>query len=580
MVYFNSKSLNWRFSVVRELESMNFSEIRESVDIDGAKSIIDSILNVSYRATVIVDRQTFEIVYMNKLAKDMFGSKVDCLCYETFCTREVPCQGCNLVSLESGSVVASGYSEILDKQATWKYSKINWFDGRDVVMATLIEVDDEQNPIAKEISAKIAKSVSVDRSEMDELTNIPGYARFYVNAEKAIHANTDKEYAIVVFDIDRFKNINDLYGMTKGDDILKHVGEVLMDIFGYNENYARMHSDMFAFYIEYERKLDIIRTIEKIRKKIGSKENETEVNTSYGIYLVQDRSVPINLMCDRAMVASRTTKGDVMRFCAFYDEQYREDMIRISEIEHDMVKALEEGQFQMYLQPKFKLDTEVLCGAEALARWLHPSKGIIPPSDFIPLFEKNGFILKLDEYMWEEACKTIRNWMDAGKEPIPISVNVSRYHIKHNNLENVLVDMVKKYDIDPKLLHLEITESLFLDEPAKLNRVMEKLRGFGFKLEVDDFGSGFSSLNLIRNISVDTIKIDKEFLDNEIASEKGKIVVNHTIDMAKELKLQVIAEGVETKAHVDFLKKSKCDIAQGYYFAKPMPLSEFDKLSS
>ncbi|MDE6024383.1 MAG: bifunctional diguanylate cyclase/phosphodiesterase [Lachnospiraceae bacterium] len=559
---------------------MNFSEIRESVDIDGAKSIIDSILNVSYRATVIVDRQTFEIVYMNKLAKDMFGSKVDCLCYETFCTREVPCQGCNLVSLESGSVVASGYSEILDKQATWKYSKINWFDGRDVVMATLIEVDDEQNPIAKEISAKIAKSVSVDRSEMDELTNIPGYARFYVNAEKAIHANTDKEYAIVVFDIDRFKNINDLYGMTKGDDILKHVGEVLMDIFGYNENYARMHSDMFAFYIEYERKLDIIRTIEKIRKKIGSKENETEVNTSYGIYLVQDRSVPINLMCDRAMVASRTTKGDVMRFCAFYDEQYREDMIRISEIEHDMVKALEEGQFQMYLQPKFKLDTEVLCGAEALARWLHPSKGIIPPSDFIPLFEKNGFILKLDEYMWEEACKTIRNWMDAGKEPIPISVNVSRYHIKHNNLENVLVDMVKKYDIDPKLLHLEITESLFLDEPAKLNRVMEKLRGFGFKLEVDDFGSGFSSLNLIRNISVDTIKIDKEFLDNEIASEKGKIVVNHTIDMAKELKLQVIAEGVETKAHVDFLKKSKCDIAQGYYFAKPMPLSEFDKLSS
>ncbi|MCM1296818.1 MAG: GGDEF domain-containing phosphodiesterase [Muribaculaceae bacterium] len=557
---------------------MNFSEIREPVDVDRAKSIVNSILNLSYSATVIVDRQTFEIVYMNKLAKEIFGSKVDCLCYEAFCTREVPCQGCNLVSLESGSVVASRYSEILAKNVTWKYSKINWFDDRDVVMATLMEIEDEQDPVTKKLSEKIARSVTIDRSEMDELTHIPGYAKFYVNAEKAIQANKDKEYAIIVFDIDRFKNINDLYGMTKGDDILKYIGEVLMDIFGYNENYARMHSDMFAFYIEYERKIDIIRIIEKIRKKIGTKEKDAEVNTSYGIYLVQDRSVPINLMCDRAMVASRTTKGDVMRFCAFYDEQYREDMIRVSEIERDMVTALEEGQFQMYLQPKFRLDTEELCGAEALARWLHPSKGIIPPSDFIPLFEKNGFILKLDEYMWEEACKTIRNWIDEGKEPIPISVNVSRYHIKHNNLENVLVNMVEKYGIDPKLLHLEITESLFLDEPAKLNRVMEKLRGRGFKLEVDDFGSGFSSLNLIRNISVDTIKIDKDFLDNEIASDKGKIVVNHTIDMAKELRLQVIAEGVETRAHVDFLRKSKCDIAQGYYFAKPMPLSEFDKL--
>lgn len=282
-------------------------------------------------------------------------------------------------------------------------------------------------------------------------------------------------------------------------------------------------------------------------------------------------------MCDRAMVASKTTKGDVMRFCAFYDEQYREDMLRISEIEHDMHKALEERQFQMYLQPKFRLDTEALCGAEVLARWLHPSKGIIPPVDFIPLFEKNGFILKLDEYMWEEACKTLRSWIDEGREPIPLSVNISRYHINHNNLEDVLMGLVKKYDIKPEYLHLEITESLFLDNPEELNRVLERLKKQGFFLEVDDFGSGYSSLNLIRNISVDTIKIDKDFLDSEIASEKGQIVVNHTIDMAKDLRLQVIAEGVETKAHVDFLKKSRCDIAQGYYFAKPMPLDEFMK---
>ena len=162
---------------------------------------------------------------------------------------------------------------------------------------------------------------------------------------------------------------------------------------------------------------------------------------------------------------------------------------------------------------------------------------------------------------------------------MPISVNISRYHIQHNDLEKALMELIHKYDLTPDMLNLEITESLFLDKPEELNRVLDRLQKLGFKLEVDDFGSGFSSLNLIRNISVDTIKIDKEFLDSEIASEKGKIVVNHTIGMAKDLHLQVIAEGVETKAHVDFLKNSNCDIAQGFYFAKPMPVPEFERIA-
>lgn len=558
---------------------MNFSEIKNPIDIDGAKSMVDSILSTNDTAAFVVDKGSFEILYMNRLARELFGSKVGCLCHETFCTSEIPCHGCPIVNLENSSVVFSKYEELLDKHVTWKFSNIYWFDNKDAVLATVVDIADKLDPNLSKYSITSLQGLDDRRDEMDGLTHIPTYAKFYINAENAIRNNLDKEYAIIVFDIDRFKNINDLYGMTKGDEILKYIGRVLKDTFGYNENYARMHSDMFAFYMEYTRKLDIIRCIEKLRKKFANIDVsvDTDINTSFGIYVVQDRGVPINLMCDRAMVASRTTKGDILRFCAFYDEQYREDMLRVSEIEHDMVKALEERQFQMYLQPKFKLDTETLCGAEALVRWLHPRKGIIPPMDFIPLFEKNGFILKLDEYMWEEACKKIRSWIDEGRTPIPLSVNISRYHIRNNDVENVLLRLTNKYGISPSLLHLEITESLFLDEPAELNRVLEKLRNVGFKLEVDDFGSGYSSLNLIRNISVDTIKIDKEFLDSEIASEKGQIVVNHTIDMAKDLKLQVIAEGVETKAHVDFLKKSRCDIAQGFFFSRPMPLSEFDK---
>lgn len=294
---------------------------------------------------------------------------------------------------------------------------------------------------------------------------------------------------------------------------------------------------------------------------------------------MDDRSIPVNLMCDRAMMAERTVKGNIMKFCAFYDEHYREEMLRAGQIEQDMEKALTEHQYQMYLQPKYRLKDNSLCGAEVLCRWQHPEKGLIPPNDFIPLFEKNGFILKLDEYMWEEACKNIRRWLDQGRSVVPISVNISRYHIQHNDLEKALMELIHKYDLTPDMLNLEITESLFLDKPEELNRVLDRLQKLGFKLEVDDFGSGFSSLNLIRNISVDTIKIDKEFLDSEIASEKGKIVVNHTIGMAKDLHLQVIAEGVETKAHVDFLKNSNCDIAQGFYFAKPMPVPEFERIA-
>lgn len=557
---------------------MSFSEVKQQLNNESAMRIVDSLLNVGYNASIVIDKATFEIIYQNRRAVDLLGYKLNCLCHEVFCTQDIPCIDCPIAGLSEWPVVQDRYEEILDKNVKWQFTKIAWFDGRDAVLATILAVGDEQDEIAKSIAGKTVLGIDKDKRETDSLTQIPNYSRFYINTEQAIRKNIDKEYAIVVFDIDRFKSINDLYGMSKGDEALKHIASALKDLFDNGDNYARMSSDMFAFYMSYEKKGDIIREIEKIRKKISSNNFEFDLNTSYGIYLIVDRNVPVNLMCDRAMMASKTIKGNIMKFCSFYDEQYREEMLKTNEIEHDMNDALKNHDFKMYLQPKYKLSDNCLCGAEVLCRWIHPKKGIIPPIDFIPLFEKNGFILKLDEYMWEEACKTIRNWIDEGRKPIPLSVNISRYHIKHNDLETVLMNLINRYDLTPDMLILEITESLFLDKPEELNRVLVRLQNLGFKLEVDDFGSGFSSLNLIRNISVDTIKIDKEFLDNEIASEKGKIVVNHTIDMAKDLKLQVVAEGVETKEHVDFLRTSRCDIAQGYYFARPMPIEEFNKL--
>lgn len=559
---------------------MNFGKISEELNTESTKQVIDSILNAGCEACVVIDRSTFEVLYENDKAIEVIGDRVGMICHEVFCTKDTPCMDCPMLHIHKTQtpLVRERYEELFDSVATWRYSNIAWFDGRDAVLATLVALGDNEQVVMQNMMEQAVKLMNHTTDEVDKLTGLPNRIQFY-DQTQAVIQDLYKNFAIVLLDIERFKNINDIYGIAKGDEVLRYIARVLQDVYGDQNNYARLHSDMFVFYINYEKKGEIIKEIEKIRKKISNNPFGFDLVTKFGIYLVDDRSIPVNLMCDRAMMAERTVKGNIMKFCAFYDEHYREEMLRAGEIEQDMERALVEHQYQMYLQPKYRLSDNSLCGAEVLCRWKHPRKGLIPPNDFIPLFEKNGFILKLDEYMWEEACKNIRRWLDEGHEVVPISVNISRYHIQHNNLEDAMRHLLAKYNLTPDHLNLEITESLFLDNPEELNRVLVRLQNMGFKLEVDDFGSGFSSLNLIRNISVDTIKIDKEFLDSEIASEKGKIVVNHTIGMAKDLNLQVIAEGVETKAHVDFLKESHCDIAQGYFFAKPMPVEEFERIA-
>ena len=206
-----------------------------------------------------------------------------------------------------------------------------------------------------------------------------------LKADKTVKERIKKE-------IERFKNINDIHGIAEGDQVLRFVARVLQETYGNQNNYARLHSDMFVFYMSYDKKGEIIKEIEKLRKKISNNPFQYDIVTKFGIYLVNDRSIPVNLMCDRAMMAERTVKGNIMKFCAFYDEHYREEMLRAGQIEQDMEKALTEHQYQMYLQPKYRLKDNSLCGAEVLCRWQHPEKGLIPPNDFIPLFEKKSYL--------------------------------------------------------------------------------------------------------------------------------------------------------------------------------------------
>lgn len=243
-----------------------------------------------------------------------------------------------------------------------------------------------------------------------------------------------------------------------------------------------------------------------------------------------------------------------------------------------MKYALAEGQFKVYFQPKYDLMTEKIIGAEALVRWQHTELGLISPGKFIPIFEDNGFITELDVYVWEECCRFMHKRKQLGLSVVPVSINVSRVDIYNEDIVKILCNLVKKYDLEPELLHLEITESVYINDSGKINVVLNQVKEKGFIIEIDDFGSGYSSLSILSEIPMDIIKMDMKFFQSEKNTKVKQKIIYSVIKLAKWMNLFVIAEGVETKEQLDYLRKMKCHFAQGFYFAKPMPAEEFEQV--
>ena len=255
----------------------------------------------------------------------------------------------------------------------------------------------------------------------------------------------------------------------------------------------------------------------------------------------------------------------------------KEEQVWERQIEDDMKKALDNHEFQVYLQPKYSTKEEVLSAAEALVRWIHPTLGFISPGKFIPIFERNGFILQLDDYMLTEVAKLQAEWINQGKRLVPISVNVSRAHFAEDNLAEHICSVVDGYNVPHQFIELELTESAFFDDKAVLLETIRKLKSYGFKVSMDDFGAGYSSLNSLKELPLDIIKLDGEFFRSVEDKNRSQLIVGETIALAKKLGMQIVAEGIETREQVDFLASLDCDLIQGFYFSKPLPVSEFEE---
>ncbi|NCB93745.1 MAG: EAL domain-containing protein [Clostridia bacterium] len=305
---------------------------------------------------------------------------------------------------------------------------------------------------------------------------------------------------------------------------------------------------------------------------------DMEMRIHCGIYEIKDVTVPVSVMCDRAQLASDNSRGKYDSYYSYYDDSIRQKLMDEQFIISNMKTALEQHQFQVYYQPKYDLNSEMIAGAEALVRWIHPEKGFLSPGAFIPLFESNGFITPLDRYVWETVCQDIRKWMDLGYPAVSVSVNVSRADIYNPRLTDIFLDLIAKYKIPLQYLHLEITESAYTDNPDQIIKVVNKLRNLGFVIEMDDFGSGYSSLNMLAEMPVDVLKLDMKFIQNQSKIASGKGILSFVISLAKWLNLAVVAEGVETGEQIASLRSMDCNYVQGFYYARPMKKEDFETL--
>lgn len=413
------------------------------------------------------------------------------------------------------------------------------------------------------------------RLNYDSLTKAYNRYGFYKNAQKLIKEHTDTEYCLILSDIKSFKLINEIYGENIADKILIDEVNIIRQKMKGNSVLGRLNGDIIAMVIpkEYLSEKEFSDMIKLLSDRYSNK--NFRLHIYLGVYYIKDVNETIRQMVDKVSLVIMKSKGNMSNYILYYDENsYRNDIFK-QQLIGEFETALNENQFCMYLQPQTDKDGNML-GAEALIRWNHPNMGLIMPGAFIECFEDAGLIYRLDNYIWEEAAKQLKIWKDSGYNYY-ISVNISAKDFYHIDVYQTFKNLVSEYGIDTDKLHIEITETALSEDKQAAHKTIERLHNEGFIIEIDDFGSGYSSFNFLKDVCADVIKIDRVFLKKSSHEERGEQILRSIISLSHDIGMDVITEGVENVDQLSMLAKMNCDWFQGYYFSKPVTVGDFEE---
>lgn len=517
--------------------------------------------------TIVPD--TFEIDYIGEATSRRNNMCKGDVCYKKLRGINAPCGDCPVHQLASGQISAS--------TAHYRESDNRWIE----VTASRYEAEDGSSRYA--ISrADVTNCISNIRTR-DVLTGLLSFDSFSVDAMKML-AEKNKPASVAVISVANFRQLNETTGYETGDSVIIAAADALNNLFGKGEPVCRVDGARFAVLFsegDSERACSRINSAADAIQACIKEKCSLKVNIISGVYTAGNEETSIMAAFDRAILAQKTVKDKAYytsNMTVVYDDKMNGELLSKQFIESHMVEALENNEFKVFYQPKVDPATGRIAGAEALVRWIRPDGEIISPGRFIPLFERNGFISDMDFAVYRNVISDIRKWQSMGIDIPTISLNVSRDHLSDDTfVENICV-MAFKSGVSSSRIELEITESMLNDNMSRLIDTMAALKDAGFKISIDDFGSGYSSLNLIALLPCDTLKIDGGFfLKNEL-TDKNKAVIASVIELAKKLKFTVVSEGVETDEQVEFLRRLECELIQGYYYYKPMPPQEFEKL--
>lgn len=559
--------------------------VKQYVDEVSAKDLRtrQEVMNHLDNFIYVINTETFEVLFMNEKIQNLVNEAAGgAVCYNFFRGMHQQCEDCPIRQMEANNTDRVVFELYNDKLGMWMESAaslLRWTDGS---LACLISCTDITNQ--KDAHLRHVRQLE-ELVYVDELTGSRTYHKFKQDARRILENQPYVLHFLVKLDIDNFKLINQIYGYEKGNEVLCCVADAIgQTVRNEDEIFARVNSDEFIALFTLEEKGEIENLYDDFLghfNKIMGDRFSFKFNFPHGRFLIYPgdaKKMDISDMFEKANIAHKAAKMDKTVQFAFYDERMTKDAVHVQEIENKMTKALETEEFIVYLQPKYYLTDESVGGAEALTRWKNEDGDLFFPDSFIPIFEQNGFIAKLDYYVFKKVCQMIQSWIQNGIKPVVVSVNFSRLHLGNPNFIKELCSIADDVSIPRKYLEIEITETVIYDNIDKLEILLNAIHNNGFSMSMDDFGSGYSSLGMLKNLPVDVIKMDRSFFADQRDAERSKIVVGSIIQMAAGLGIRIVAEGVEEQEHIRLLRELHCDMVQGYYYAKPMPEETFIKL--